>query len=136
MRADKQCMSDELTSCQRKTRTTLQKQWFHKSLGRWSPTQPDWFLLQPDALSPSWGWVPKSSSTACIVNIRKYKLQSQPMLKQCLTSGVPGFSFEGVFQALKFGAPPTLFIKPHYSPPETFRRHAGVISADVVPCPI
>ena len=53
-----------------------------------------------------------------IVNIREYKLQSQPMLKQCLPSGVPGFSFEGAFQALKFWAPPTLFIKPHYRPPE------------------
>ena len=34
------------------------------------------------------------------------------MLKQCLPGGVPGFSLEGAFQALKFGAPPTLFIKP------------------------
>ena len=52
-----------------------------------------------------------------IVNIREYKLQSQPMLKQFLPSGVPGFSLEGAFQALKFGVPPTLFIKPHYCPP-------------------
>ena len=53
-----------------------------------------------------------------IVNIREHKPQSQPMLKQCLSSGVLGFSFEGAFQALKFGAPPTLFIKPHYRPPD------------------
>ena len=56
LRAEKQCMSDELTSCQRKNQGQHYKNnVFTKAWAVGLLLEPDWFLFQPDALSPSLG---------------------------------------------------------------------------------